>query len=106
MWHSQRDYGRVSSLQRNVEATKTEGGGMSDPVLPLTDLAQQINTRHAQVRGAFLEGVEYALACGLLLLQVKDRLPRGQWLAWLAERCPDMSERRAQRYMRVARDVF
>jgi hypothetical protein len=96
------DCGPESSLHGNEEVTDVEGYIMSDKVLPLADLAEQINTKHAQVCGAVCEGMEHPLACGRLLLQVKDRLPRDQWRAWLAEHCPDISESRAQRYMRVA----
>ncbi len=79
---------------------------MSDKVLSLAEVAEEINSKHAQVCGAFLEGMEYALACGRLLLQVKDRLPRRKWLAWLAQHCPGLSERRAQLFMSVACDVI
>jgi hypothetical protein len=78
---------------------------MSDLVPQLPDLATQINAEHAQVRSAFRTGLDHALACGKLLIRAKDSLPHGQWLPWLEEHCPDISERLAQRYMRVARDM-
>jgi hypothetical protein len=36
------------------------------------------------------------------LLGAKSRLNHGQWMTWLDTHCPNISERKAQRYMRVA----
>ena len=77
---------------------------MNDPVFPLTELAKEINIKHAQVVGAVCEGVESALACGRLLIQAKDCLPRRRWLAWLAQHCPGLTESRAELLMSVACD--
>jgi hypothetical protein len=45
------------------------------------------------------------LRCGGYLLQAKEQNGHGNWITWLAENCPDISERMAQRYMRVAREL-
>ena len=78
---------------------------MSKLVPQLPDLVTQINAEHAQARSAFRKGLDHAVACGKLLIRAKNSLPHGQWLPWLEEHCPDISERLAQRYMRVARDM-
>jgi len=102
VWYDEPDCGPESSLHGNKVIADVKGYIMSDSVSPLADLAEEINSNHAQVCGAVCEGMEYALACGRLLLQAKDRLPRDRWRAWLAEHCPEISESRAQRYLRVA----
>ncbi len=50
------------------------------------------------------KGIEHALAAGELLLEAKAQVPHGQWLPWLAENCPTISERMARYYMRLARN--
>ena len=51
------------------------------------------------------KGLEHALKAGQLLLEAKKGLPHGEWLPWLRESCPDISERTAQNYMRLSREV-
>ena len=50
------------------------------------------------------KGIEHALAAGELLLEAKAQVPHGQWLPWLGENCPTISERMARYYMRLARN--
>ncbi len=68
----------------------------------LTDLAERINTEHEACHASMQRGLEHALKAGGLLLEAKAGLPHGEWLPWLGENCPDISERTAQRYMRLA----
>ncbi len=69
----------------------------------LADLAKRINTEHAAVVRAFRRGIERALACGNLLCEAKMRYGRhGKWAGWLAKHCPNISQRTAQQYMRIA----
>jgi hypothetical protein len=75
---------------------------MSAELLPLDTLASQINAEHAKVRELAVSAVEHAARCGELLLQVKAKLPHGQWLPWLREHC-EVSPRAAQGYIRLAR---
>jgi hypothetical protein len=54
--------------------------------------------------GRVMSTDQHAMAAGDLLLEAKLRLKHGEWLPWLAEH-RSMSERTAQRYMRLARDL-
>jgi hypothetical protein len=46
---------------------------------------------------------DHARRCGERLVKVKDSLKHGEWLPWLKENCPELSERTAREYMRFAR---
>lgn len=48
-------------------------------------------------------GGEAILTIGRCLIEAKDMLPHGEWLPWLNERV-DLSERTAQKFMRLARE--
>ncbi|HZR36243.1 MAG TPA: DUF3102 domain-containing protein [Nevskia sp.] len=69
----------------------------------LSDTAARINAAHAGVKRSANSMVQFAQEAGALLLQAKAECAHGCWLPWLAENCPDISERSAQAYMRVAR---
>ena len=74
--------------------------------LPALDaLADRINTEHEACRVSMQKGLEHALKAGTLLLEAKVGLPHGEWLPWLGQNCPDISERTAQNYMRLARQL-
>jgi hypothetical protein len=64
-----------------------------------TDLARQIETEHQAVIGTAQTVLIHALRCGQLLLEVRQQLPQGTWLAWLAK--TTITPRTAQRYMRI-----
>lgn len=70
----------------------------------LAVLALQINAEHAQAQKHAGIAIEHARRAGELLIRVKDELPHGQWLPWLAANCA-VSDRQAQRYMRAARGL-
>jgi hypothetical protein len=73
---------------------------------PLPELAAAILDAHT----AFLKRQEAALdhvrRAGALLLEVRHHsdLSHGEWLPWLAANRPEISERVAQMYMRIARE--
>ncbi|MDX2098186.1 MAG: DUF3102 domain-containing protein, partial [Leptolyngbyaceae cyanobacterium bins.59] len=48
--------------------------------------------------------VQSALIAGEKLCLAKEQIPHGEWLSWLGKSCPELSERNAQRYMRVYRN--
>ena len=76
---------------------------MTSNNLPALDaLADRINTEHEACHASMQKGLEHALKAGTLLLEAKAGLPHGAWLPWLGENCPDISDRTAQRYMRIA----
>jgi hypothetical protein len=69
----------------------------------LTDLAARIQTWHQAVEAALKDSVHHAIEAGDLLIEAKAQLKHGQWRAWLHEHCK-VTERTAQRYMRLARN--
>src|SRR5690242_3025151 len=70
----------------------------------LQDIAAHVNESHRQCEQSLKQGLEHALEAGRLLLEAKGRLEHGQWLPWLQANC-DVSERLAQKYMRVAKEL-
>ena len=72
--------------------------------LPLDDVAAKIKREHAAVKEALQESVCHAEAAGRLLIAAKARVPHGQWGEWIDTNC-EFSERTAQVYMRVAREL-
>lgn len=69
----------------------------------LARCATDANAAHAQALKASASALRYALASGKALLAAKAQLPHGKWLPWRKEHCPDIGERSAQVYMRLAR---
>jgi hypothetical protein len=69
----------------------------------LSNLAELIRDAHALAIRHAEDALSHARITGELLIQARAAVPRGQWLPWLAEHCPDLSTQRAQRYMRLAR---
>ncbi len=74
----------------------------SSLVRPLTTIARDINAEHLLARAAMQSALEHARRCGELLTEVKDRLPHGEFLPWLALNF-EGSTRTAQLYMTLAR---
>lgn len=68
-------------------------------------LIAKINTAHAEAQAYASKAVERALEAGDLLLLAKSQVAHGQWLPWLQKNCPAISERTAQNYMRVAKEL-
>lgn len=62
----------------------------------VSDIAQEI-------RRDVRELVRRVVVCGELLIRQRAALPHGTWQVWLREKCPDISESTARRYMRLAR---
>lgn len=72
--------------------------------LTVTDLAAEIRQKHALAIETANRAVQYAREAGELLLQAKATIAHGAWGEWLKENC-DLSERTAQGYMRLAREL-
>lgn len=79
------------------------------PASPPANVAAEINHLHRAVRGfvqaALAHGAQAcksAIQCGLKLIEARAAHP-GEFLLWLGANCPDISERTAQNFMRVAR---
>jgi hypothetical protein len=67
-------------------------------------LALQIRNAHAAAEMNAIAAVVQARQAGALLIEVKGRLRHGEWLPWLAANCPEIHERVAQNYTRIARN--
>ena len=67
-----------------------------------TTLAEQINAEHDLAQACLRDSLSHALRVGELLLEARESVPHGSWLAWLEENCA-FSARMAQNYMRLAR---
>ena len=70
----------------------------------LDNLARRINAQHEACRDAANAAVEHAVHAGELLIEAKASIPHGEWLTWIEGRC-GVSERTAQAYMRLAREL-
>lgn len=68
-------------------------------------LIAKINSAHKEAQQYAAKAVERALEAGDLLLLAKSQVAHGQWLPWLQKNCPDISERTAQNYMKVAKGL-
>jgi len=73
-------------------------------LLPVNNLAVQINTYHKQATECANKAVEYAFKAGELLLEAKATVKHGEWLKWLENNFED-SERTAQTYMRLVKEL-
>jgi hypothetical protein len=79
---------------------KPAASGAEQP--DLAALAAVICREHADVTLAAANLIEHALRAGDALIAAKAAVGHGRWLPWLKEEC-DLSEDRAERYMRIAR---
>ncbi len=68
----------------------------------LLSLADQINHAHIQAVSHATKAIDYAAKAGGLLIEAKSQVKHGEWSDWLAANC-EVSERQAQRYMRVTK---
>lgn len=64
----------------------------------------EVRTEHDACGAAAQTSIEHAIKAGQLLEEAKALLKHGKWLPWLADNC-GLSERTAQRYMRLARNA-
>lgn len=67
----------------------------------LADLAARIRTYHEATVEALKHSVEHAMSAGDCLIEAKVK--HGEWLPWLQDHCR-ITERTAQRYMRLSRN--
>jgi hypothetical protein len=70
--------------------------------IPGANLVPKINAAHRAAFGHAKEAMEAAAECGRLLLQAKELVPHGDWVAWL-EANTETDERQSQKYMRLAK---
>jgi vacuolar-type H+-ATPase subunit D/Vma8 len=68
------------------------------------DLAREINSEHGHVEMYKHNTIQHAIRCGELLLEMKQRVGHGNWLAWVHEHF-EASERTARNYMEIAKSA-
>lgn len=76
----------------------------SEPVRSDDDLVREINAEHGQVETYKHNTIQHAIRCGDLLLEMKQRVGHGNWLAWVQEHF-EASERTARNYMEIAKSA-
>ena len=81
------------STTRQIETVEAQAPAESRTIETITD----------EILDAKRTGGEAILTIGRCLIEAKDMLPHGEWLPWLNERV-ELSERAAQRFMRLARE--
>jgi hypothetical protein len=66
----------------------------------------EINEEHKLVLKADGEALKHAIKCGKALSLAKENVlstkPKGKWLRWLEEHCPDIHRNTSALYMRLA----
>ena len=72
---------------------------------PLQSLAAKINAAHDEALASVRTALGHACRAGDLLLEAKRQLGHGAWLPWLRQHCTTVSERTAQKYMQLAREL-
>lgn len=70
----------------------------------LAALALKINGEHTECELSFRNALEHAHNVGTYLMEAKSLVAHGQWRDWITTNCPDVSERTAQRYMKIANE--
>jgi len=57
------------------------------------------------IRQTATSALEFALEAGTALNAAKEKVPHGEWGAWLLREVPGLSSDRATRYMRMAKEI-
>jgi hypothetical protein len=68
----------------------------------LSQLATKAKEAHLIVVNAPRVVLQHAITAGAALNEAKSKVGHGKWLAWLKDNCPDISDRTAERYMKLA----
>ena len=68
----------------------------------LSQLATKAKEAHEIVVNAPRVVLQHAITAGAALNEAKAKVGHGKWLAWLKDICPDISDRTADRYMKLA----
>lgn len=92
----------MDTIKNTPDSARTRGRGKSaESLVPAHTLAARITLAHRAALGAAQTAIEHARRAGELLLEAKATTQHGQWLPWLAEHCPEVGARQAQKYMRL-----
>jgi hypothetical protein len=68
----------------------------------LSQLAAKARQAHGIVANSTKVVLQHAITAGNALNEAKSKVGHGKWLAWLEDNCPDISNRTAERYMKLA----
>src|SRR5262245_23143047 len=68
----------------------------------LSQLAAKARQAHGIVANSTKVVLQHAITAGNALNEAKSKVGHGKWLAWLEENCPEISDRTAERYMKLA----
>ena len=90
----------IETMPKKRRRTKTDLRGSNR--LPIIEA--QIKIEHDAYLSAVRTSIDHAIKAGTLLEEAKGLLRHGQWLPWLSDHC-GLSDRTAQRYMRLARNA-
>lgn len=102
--HGQSDTHRVTRARTAGAVPQGNLVPSSEPVRSNEDLACEINTEHGHVETHKRSAIKHAIRCGELLLEMKQRVGHGNWLAWVEENF-EASERTARNYMEIAKSA-
>lgn len=72
----------------------------------INELYRQAETLALSAKANASQAIAVAVQCGKLLCNQKVEVGHGDWLDWLKANCPEISERTAQKYMRLSRKVL
>jgi hypothetical protein len=64
----------------------------------------EINRIHDEIIENSVALLQRAMECGTILLSVKNEMDHGEWEKWLAANCPQIEDRTARAYMRLAKN--
>jgi hypothetical protein len=87
---------QTASCELAVGSLKPKDGGN------LSTLPARIKSAYGRAIAGAKQSLERARATGELLLEAKAAVGHGKFLPWLAAHCPQIPERVAQRWMRLA----
>ena len=71
----------------------------------INELYRQAESLAGTAKENASKAIAIAVECGGLLCNEKAKIGHGGWLGWLKANCPDISERTAQKYMRLSRKL-
>jgi len=66
-----------------------------------SELAEWINTGHSAIKMAVRRLAIHVAQVGAFLVAAKDKCQHGEWLDWLKENCPEITQPTAWRYTKL-----
>jgi hypothetical protein len=66
--------------------------------------AREINRIHGQIVENAQTNLQLAIECGTILTEDKKSVQHGEWEEWLKTNCPEIEDRTARLYMRLAKN--